>query len=65
VLFGSGGRSTVYCEAEFNDGKKRGNRADDHEPGVSHRGMFSLCAKQVSSVQKTVSYFSQEACKKD
>jgi hypothetical protein len=45
VLFGSGGRSTVCCEAEFSDGKKGGNRADDHEPGVSHNGMFSWCAK--------------------
>ncbi len=45
VLFGGGRRSTVCYEAEFNDGKKGGNRADDHEPGVSHRGMFSLCAK--------------------
>ncbi len=45
ALFGGGKRSTVCCEAEFNDGKKRGNRADDHEPGVSHNGMFSWCAK--------------------
>jgi len=45
VLFGGGRRSTVCCEAEFNDGKKGGNRADDHEPGVSHCGKFSLCVK--------------------
>ncbi len=44
-LLGGGRRSTVCCEAEFNDGKKGGNRADDHEPGVSHDGMFSWCAK--------------------